>query len=294
MKTWKVFIHCHNVIWDEMVENDPDFTSEHYSFLKLGRHDLRYNPKKGYHIISEFDYPIHWDAPHYAELTGMYCVYKNRLHDRLDYVGFSHYDKEHRLLCPGGCANINELETARVLYDGKRRKSHGPTDVTARINSIIGSPVPVHVSLESHDFQKIYDQRVLMDDTKPDAFIGEGVNCIDRILDDYNSFFQTRHSLQDVARDGFLTMCDCFITPACVFDKLMSFIAPIMESGKLDRYDTQRLHRLQGGLLERYVAVFFALEDIVKIDLSTVHQVSKKLKQPKKWRFYEFRSRKTD
>ena len=98
MKTWKVFIHCHNVIWDEMYENDPDFTSGHYSFLKLGSHDLRYNPAKGYHIISEFDFPIYRDAPHYAELTGMYCVYKNRLHDGLDYVGFSHYDKEHRLM----------------------------------------------------------------------------------------------------------------------------------------------------------------------------------------------------
>ena len=87
------------------------------------------------------------------------------------------------------------------------------------------------------------------------------MNCIDRILDDYNSFFQTRHTLQDVARDGFLTMCDCFVTPVGVFDKLMSFISPIMESGKLDIYDTQRLHRLQGGLLERYVAVFFALEN---------------------------------
>jgi hypothetical protein len=186
---------------------------------------------------------------------------------------------------------MKELEEARVLYDGKRRKCHGPTDITSRIHNIIGSPVPVHVSLESHDFQKIYDQHVLMDDDKPDAFIGEGVNCIDRILDDYNSFFQTHFTLQDISRDGFITMCDCFITPISIFDKLMSFITPIMESGKLDRYDTQRLHRLQGGLLERYVAVFFTLENMAKVDLSIVHQISKKLKTPKKWRFSEFLSR---
>ncbi len=294
MKTWKVFIHCHNVIWDEMYEHDPDFTSEHYCFLKLGRHDLRVNLKKGYQIIREADFPIYWDAPHYAELTGLYCVYKNRLHDGLDYVGFSHYDKEHRLLHAGGSLNIRELEAARVRYDVKRQKCHGPTAITSRIQGIIESPLPVHVSLESHDFQKIYNQRVLMDDTKPDAFVGEGVNCMDRILEDYNSFFQTDHTLADVARDGFLTMCDCFITPAGLFDKLMSFISPIIESGKLDIYDTQRVHRLQGGLLERYVAVFFALENITKIDLSTVHQISKKLIKPKKWRFYEFRNRKTD
>jgi hypothetical protein len=294
MNTWKVFIHCHNVIWDEMYENDPDFTSEHYRFLKLGRHDLRYNLAKGYRIIGEFDFPIYWDAPHYAELTGMYCVYKNRLHDGLDYIGFSHYDKEHRLLCSGGSVNMKELEEARVQYDGTRRKCHGPTNITSRIDSIVGSPLPVHVSLESHDFHKIYDQRVLMDDTKPDAFVGEGVNCIDRILEDYNSFFQTHYTLQDVARDGFLNMCNCFITPVSIFDKLMSFIAFIMESRQLEIYDTQRLHRLQGGLLERYVAVFFALENIAKIDLSTVHQISKKLKPPKKWRFHEFCNRKSN
>ena len=294
MKTWKVFIHCHNVIWDEMYENDPDFTNEHYSFLKLGGHDLRYNSAKGYRIIREFDFPIYLDAPHYAELTGMYCVYKNRLHDGLDYIGFSHYDKEHRLIGSGGSVNIDEVEAARLKYDGKRRKCSGSANITFMIDKIVHSPFPVHVSLESHDFQKIYDQHVLMDDKKPDAFIGEGVNCIDRILEDYNSFFQTNYTLQDVARDGFLNMCNCFITPVRIFDKLMSFITSIIESRKLDIYDTQRLHRLQGGLLERYVAVFFALETIAKIDLSIVHQISKKLRKQKKWSFHGFFYRKND
>lgn len=291
MKTWKIFIHCHNVIWDEMYEKDLDFTAEHYSFLKLGRHDFHYNPEKGYRIISEFDFPVYWDAPHYAELTGLYCVYKNRLHEGLDYVGFSHYDKEHRLLYAGGSLNIKELEAARVMYDAQRKKCYGPTDITSRIQKLVESPLPVHVSLENHDFHKIYNQRVLMDDTQPDVFIGEGVNCIDRILQDYNAFFRTGHTLSDVARDGFLTMCDCFLTPVGIFNKLMSFITPIMESGRLDRYDTQRLHRLQGGLLERYVAVFFALENIAKNDLSTVHQISKKLNKTKKWRFSKFLDR---
>jgi hypothetical protein len=283
MKTWKIFIHCHNVIWDDMYENDPDFNREHYSFLKLGGHDLRVNATKGYHIINEFDFPIYWNAAHYAELTGMYCVYKNRLTEGLDYIGFSHYDKEHRLIGSGGSVNINELEAARVKYEVKRRKCHGAANITSMIQKSIDAPFPLHVSLESHDFRKIYDQRVLMDDSKPEAFVGEGVNCIDRILEDYNSFFQTRYILEDVARDGFLNMCNCFVTPVSIFDKLMSFIASVMESGKLDIYDTQRLHRLQGGLLERYVAVFFALEDIAKIDLSIMHQYSRKLKKKKSW-----------
>jgi hypothetical protein len=41
-------------------------------------------------------------------------------------------------------------------------------------------------------------------------------------------------------------------------------------------FEIIRKHRLQGGLLERYVAVFFALENIKTVDLSTVHQTWRK------------------
>ncbi len=276
MKRWTIYIMCHNVIWDGMYENDPGFGPEHYSFLKLGRHGLRQNPSKGYRVLSEFDYPVSLDAPHYAEFTGLYCVYRNRLHEGLDYVGFSHYDKEHRLLGPGGAVDIGALEATRTRTEVKRRSGNGPTDVTARIRRLVDSPAPVHISLESHEYRKIYGQRVLMDDRQPDAFVGEGLNCIDRILEDYNAFFDTRYTLEDVGRDGFLNMCDCFVTPVPVFEKLMSFIVPIIEDRKLDMYDTQRRHRLQGGLLERYVAVFFSLEKIDKADLTIVHQYWKK------------------
>src|SRR5512142_2646198 len=136
MKRWRIYIMCHNTIRDEMYEKDAGFGPEHYSFLKLGRHDLQHNSAKGYRILREFDYPVSLDAPHYAEFTGLYCVYKNRLHDGLDYIGFSHYDKEHRLLAPDGTAAIDELEAARVRNEVKRRRGKGPTDVTARIEGL--------------------------------------------------------------------------------------------------------------------------------------------------------------
>lgn len=276
MKAWKIFILCHNVIRDEMYRHDSDFGTDHYTFLKLGRHDLLHDPARGYRIVSEFDYPVHLDLPHYAEWTGIYCVYRNHLYDGLDYVGFSHYDKEHRLIGSGGRIDTEALETARRRYEVKRKECEGPTQVTRMIGRAIDSPSPVHISLESHEFWKIYRQRILMDDRRPDAFVGEGVNCIDRILEDYNAFFGTRHAIRDVAADGFLTMCDCFVTPVAVFEKLMAFLTPIIEGRKLDIYDTQRRHRLQGGLLERYVAVFFALEKIEKVDMTIVHQFWKK------------------
>jgi hypothetical protein len=111
-----------------------------------------------------------------------------------------------------------------------------------------------------------------MDKRQPDQFVGEGRNCLDEILVEYNRFFGTGYSMLDVEKDGFLNMCDCFVTPVFLFDKLMSFVASVIENGSLDIYDTKRRHRLQGGLLERYVAVFFALERINKTDLTIIHR----------------------
>ena len=271
-KNWKLFIMCHNVIWDKMYAEDPDFSQKYYSFLKLGNHDLKYNPRKGYHIINEFDSPITLPKAYYAELTGMYCIYKNKLYEGFDYIGISHYDKEHRILGSSGETDIAALEASRYRAEVLRKQSYGPTDITKRIDDALNSFPAVHISLESHDFNKIYNQRVLMDKLQPDQFVGEGRNCFDEIVTDYNAFFGTNYSIEDVAKDGFLNMCNCFVTPVYLFEKLMSFVTQIIESSSLDVYDSQRLYRLQGGLLERYVAVFFALEGIQKIDLSITHR----------------------
>ena len=278
-KKWTVFIMCHNVIWDDLYAHDPGFDSRHYTFLKLGRQDIRYNPQKGYRIISEFDYPVSLDLPHYAELTGLYCIYKNRLHEGLDYIGVHHYDKEHRLIGDGSHRDSRELEALRLEAEMERRILPGSrTDLTALIEAAIAGRKDVHISLESHDVQKIYDQRIIMDEGKPETLSGEGINCIDRILEDYNAFFGTGCTFEDLKKCGYLNMCDCFVTPVWLFEKLMTFICPVIESGKLDAFDTMRKHRLQGNLLERYIAVFFALEDIEKVDLSTVHQFWRKLR----------------
>lgn len=263
---------CHNVIWDHMYSGDADFSAKHFTFLKLGPHDLEYNSDKGYLVINEYDFPVYIKSPHYAELTGMYCIYKNKLYQDLDYIGFSHYDKEHRLLCAGGETDITSLEATRNRIEVQQRQGDGPCDITRRITELVNGSSPLHICLEGHDVRKIYDQRVLMDKRQPDQFVGEGRNCLDEIVVEYNRFFGTSYSMQDVEKDGFLNMCDCFVTPVFLFEKLMSFIAPIIESRSLDIYDTKRQHRLQGGLLERYVAVFFALEKINKIDLTIIHQ----------------------
>ena len=270
---------CHNVIFDDMYAHDPGFDGGNYTFMKLGRQDMAYNPHKGYKIINDHDYPMYLDLLHYAELVGLYCLYKNRIYDGLDYIGISHYDKEHRLTGDGNHRNIKELEALRLEADIKRRILPGSkTNLTELIETQITQRQDVHISLESHDVQKIYDQRITMDERYPDMFVGNGVNCIDRILQDYNDFFGTRYTWEDLKKCDYLNMCDCFVTPVWLFEKLMTFICPIIESRKLDIFDTKRKHKLQSGLLERYVAVFFALEKIETVDLSTVHQFWRKIR----------------
>lgn len=273
---WMVYMMCHNIIWDEMFDGDGRFSAEHYTFLKLGTHELEYNKEKGYRVIAESDFPVQWPDAHYAEFTGMYSLYKSGLHREYDYIGFSQYDKEQRLIGDGPDMDIHELELRRLEIE-QERSGGGPANVTEWVERILAaSDGSVHISFESHDFRKIYDQKVMMDDDHPNRFLGDGVNCMDRILEDYNAFFGTSCTMDDVAKAGWLNMCDSFLIPSVTFEKLMSFIVPVMESRKLDKYDTKRKHRLQGGLLERYVAVFFALEDIRKVNLSTIHQYWKK------------------
>lgn len=262
-----------------MYVNDPEFDNTHYTFLKLGHHKLKYNSDKGYKIINEQDYPFFLDLPHYAELTGLYCIYKNKLYQDLDYIGFSHYDKEHRLIGDGTHNHIKQLELLRLEAEYKQRIiPSSKTNLTELIKAEMAMQKDILISLESHDAQKIYDQNVVMDEDNPDMFVGDGINSIDRILYDYNLFFGTEYTWHDLKKCNYITMCDCFVAPVWLFEKMMTFICPIIESGILDRFDTKRKHRLQGGLLERYVAVFFALENIEKVDLSTVHQYWRKKK----------------
>jgi hypothetical protein len=273
---WMVYMMCHNIIWDGMFEGDDRFSADHYTFLKLGTHEIEFNKSKGYRVVSEADFPVQWPDAHYAEFTGMYALFKSGLQKEYDYIGCSQYDKEQRLIGDGPDMESHELERRRLKIEHER-SGGGSTNVTEWVEQIISSSEgPVHISFESHEFQKIYDQKVMMDDDHPNQFLGDGVNCMDRILEDYNEFFGTAFTMDDVAKVGWLNMCDSFLTPSGIFEKLMSFIVPIMEDRRLDKYDTKRRHRLQGGLLERYVAVFFALEDIRKVDLSTIHQYWKK------------------
>lgn len=278
-KKWTVFIMFHNMIWDDLYVHDPGFDAGHYRFMKLGRQKMAFTPGKGHDIIREQDFPIWLDLPHYAEITGLYCVYRNRLHEGLDYIGFSHYDKEHRLLGDGSRRSMQDIEMRRIEAETHRRViPDGRTDLTALIDAAIRQYEAVHISLESHDVRKIYDQHIVMDERYPDRIEGEGVNCIDRILQEYNDFFGTRHTLEDLGKSPFMNMCDCFVTPVRLFEKLMTFLCPVIESGRLDGFDRERKHRIQGNLLERYTAVFFALEPIDKVDLSTVHQFWRKVR----------------
>ena len=273
---WKVFIMCHNVIWEDMYTGDANFSSKNYTFFKLGDAKLEHRMGSKFTLLNEYDLPIHMTEAHYAELTGLYAIYKNGLHKGLDAIGFSQYDKEHRLIGSSQDIEAETLETLRLEAE-KQKKATGPTDVTTRIEkSLNDNPTGVHICLEGHGFQKMYDSKVMMDESDPDAFVGEGINCFDAILSDYNSHFGTSFTMSDVAADGYLTMCDSFITPVLTFEKLMEFLVPIIESRRLDIFDSKRKHRLQGGLLERYVAVFFALEKIKKIDMSTFHQYWRK------------------
>ena len=47
-----------------------------------------------------------------------------------------------------------------------------------------------------------------------------------------------------------------------LFDRMMAFTNSIVDSKKLDAFDTIHQYRIQGGLLERYYAVWMLLQKV--------------------------------
>jgi hypothetical protein len=239
---WKVFIIFHKSLFFDNYASDTNFNSENYTFLKVG--DAEPDTLLAFKDIKEIgNYTAlgKW----YAESEAIYNLYKNpNFYSTLDYIGFSQYDKPHIAL------------------------KNGSTNITQQVKDILKTQGSHHISLETYSLSLDYDQNIMMDDDFPDQLTGSGKNCYLGILEDYNYYHQTQHNLAEIS---LINLCSSFIISVTVFDKIMKFIAFIIESKKLDRYDSLRKHRIQGGLLERYIGLALAFEDVKFHDLSIGH-----------------------
>lgn len=251
---WKIYIVSHKEIFDDMYIGDPLFNNENYIFLNVGPNKKLENGSK-YQCINQnkligFEPLGKW----WAESEGIYNIWKSGIYKDLDYIGFLQYDKEFCLV-------------KRTLFRKNR------TNITERINKVLQKcGKKGHISLETHDIVWDYNQRILADVNKPNTLQGEGYNCYYYILDDYNTYFGTKYTIEDVLKQKKINLCSCFLVDIETFEKMMGFWDYVVRSRRLEQFDTEHKYRIQGGLAERYYGIFLALEQMDMEDISIVHK----------------------
>ena len=242
----RIFIVYHDKIFHENYTKDTLFDLNLYTFLKVGDNE-KHDDSFHVHIKQLETYiPL---GKHYAEAEAIYNIYKNpEMYENLDFIGFSQYDKPHQFRNKDGF-NVTE--------------------------EILNNLAPnTHISLESYLFEVDLAQQIMMDEAYPNQLTGYGRNAYVGILTEYNQFFKTHYSFDDLMGKE-INLCSSYILPVANWLNVMKFISEVIESKRLDKFDTERKYRLQGGLLERYFGVAIMLEGLKSINL-TIEHISQK------------------
>jgi hypothetical protein len=229
MKKWKVFIVTHGPIRENYYKNDLQFNNENWGFVNVSDKKLDELMYNKYEIIDILNLPHSVPiGKWYAESEAMYNIYNNKIHEKYDYIGFIHYDYE--LFNPLN----NEYQ------------------ITNMIDEILSKKNIIYFSTALGD----YNAKILADINKPNQQVGEGFNCYDYIIKDYNLFYSTNETVDEWKIQIPKNICSAFLCPIKDFNEMMKFISQIIESKKLEIFDTNHNYRQQGGLIERYISVF--------------------------------------
>jgi hypothetical protein len=222
---YKIFVVTHKNIFD-FIYAQEDLSK--YKFVNISNNKLSNSLYEKYDILDIKDNNFIDLGKYYTESEVIYNVYKNNLYEGLSHIGFTHYDV--------GTKNLQTNKSVSNYFNQYETK---------------------HVNLQPFDFNWDFNQRILADDTQPETLTGSGKNCYFFILEKYNEFYGTNINLENL--NGTINLCSCFILETTLFTKMMEWISWVIESKCLDKFDTLHRYRLQGGLLERFYAVWIKL-----------------------------------
>jgi hypothetical protein len=142
------------------------------------------------------------------------------------------------------------------------------------------------LAFEYSTLRQDYNQRILMDLNQRNKLCGEGYNCYNQIIKDYNYFFKTNHKLEDHWHKE-IALCSAFIIKTEIYTKLMNWLYVMILSNKWNWFDENNQHRIQAGLFERHCAVFLMLENLNYIRIPTIHHGTPEFKQYIKTKYLE-------
>lgn len=239
-QSWKIFIVTHGPVVENYYSNDPGFSYNNFVLFNVSNTSIKHDK---FEVLNKSDISGYIElGKWYAEAEVIYNVFKCGLHKGIDYVGFVHWDYELKCFEP------------TIGYQ-----------VSKAIESAIEKGTEF-ISFSTFDFRYAYNLKVMLDINYPNQCYGEGKNCFDAILEEYNEYYRKSILLDDI-KEKHINLCSAFLMKKNVFEYLMSFYIYIIDKGYINQFDTQHEYRFQGGLMERYVAVFSSQYDMVSIPL---------------------------
>lgn len=236
---WKIFIVTHGPIISNYYNVDL-FSNQNFEFINVSNTPIQSNNFSitSYKDISPYVLLGKW----YAESEVIYNIYKSNKYKEYDYIGFLHWD--YQLLSPNKLINDNTIGYIQKAIENNE----------------------TFISFSSFKFSEDFQQNILMDTTKPNELVGFGNNCYNEIISDYNTFFNTSYNLEFFI-GRYINLCSAFLCKKSIFENMMSFISNIIESRKLDLFDTEHKNRFQGGMIERYIGIYSAVNGFYQLEL---------------------------
>lgn len=229
MKTWKIYIVTHGPVWDDFYSNDPDFAYKNFALFNVSNTILTH---KHFEVINACELEgYRFLGKWYAEAEVIYNIYKLRINEGVDYIGFIHWDYELKSFDP-----TIGYHVTRAIEESLAQNEH-------------------FISFSGFDFEYAYNLNVMMDLQYPNQCYGtEGKNCLDAIMEQYNQYHGTALEKEKVMAKR-INLCSAFLCSREVFNQMLPFYTEIIDSGFLDQFDTNHEYRFQGGMMERYIGI---------------------------------------
>lgn len=237
-----LFVTFHKVIHDNLYQYLNKYQKQLLTFY--GVRDRQIPDDTELDVIYEYDLPFYnpsLQKLRYNEGSTMYHVYHNDVFDDNRFIGFFQYDMKFDSSEINVIDNICKTETEPFVV--------APFFATDYSKQTLGGSI-----------QLIFED-----------LTGFGIP-----LDNYNKFFNTNHTKEDVLSQPFI-MCNCFVVPVHLFKKLMCW----MEQFFVNKIDSDQLIEIvvknpgaleinsnipnldlinPGHLIEILTGMFFALE----------------------------------
>lgn len=174
---------------------------------------------------------------HWAESEFIFALHRTPDSVSTDWVGFLQYDN------------------TVVSKSGQRITDVLSASLDTMSHDSVVSFAPVDTKYE------IDVNHIAMDFTNPQKIRGDP-RCYFPMVADYNRFYGTKHSYQDLLRHPKLPLCSAFLMRREKFGEMMRFCEWVVERNDLNRFDPDRKHRMAGGYMERYYAMWIALSGL--------------------------------